>query len=407
MAVLGIDFGSSFTTVSWINPRNGKPEAVKFNGDGSVKFPSVILGSEHGLIFGYTAASYLDEANKLPHSDKLEVLSNFVPSLKRVLNENAIEFLGTQRYSHTQLLSAFFKNLLSLIKEHCGSNVTFDEVVFSHPIEFELSKVQIIEVALKENGFISIHKQYEPIAAVKGYALDHDIPNDKGIMVFDFGGGTIDVAFIQKKYGELKAVCEPKGNSSCGGQDIDNLIYADLRSKILSEYAYDITQDGLIDFGILNSCRRLKEYFSGPNDAYETNIILFINGSIVTYKYSLKREQFHNIIYKKVDEAVNVAKLVLSEVNQKGYAVDNILLIGGSSKLAFVTTLLSEVMPTAEIITCGEKDIAVALGNIAECTEGKDKEPKKGSSKSKKSNSSDHHPDVIYKHDDGKLTFKW
>lgn len=47
MAVLGIDYGSSYTTVSWINPRHGKPEAVKFNGDGSVKYPSVILGYDN------------------------------------------------------------------------------------------------------------------------------------------------------------------------------------------------------------------------------------------------------------------------------------------------------------------------------------------------------------------------
>lgn len=50
MAVLGIDYGSSYTTVSWINPRHGKPEAVKFNGDGSVKYPSVILGYDNGLV---------------------------------------------------------------------------------------------------------------------------------------------------------------------------------------------------------------------------------------------------------------------------------------------------------------------------------------------------------------------
>ena len=54
MAALGIDFGSSYTTMSWINPRHGKPEAIKFNGDGSVKFPSVILGTESGLELGYS-----------------------------------------------------------------------------------------------------------------------------------------------------------------------------------------------------------------------------------------------------------------------------------------------------------------------------------------------------------------
>jgi molecular chaperone DnaK len=300
----------------------------------------------------------------LPLKERFEILSDFVPSLKRILDENALELLAGKKYSHVQLLSAFFNYLLSLVKDHCGNNMVFDEVVFSHPVEFESAKVKIIESALKENGFNSIKKQYEPIAAIAGYALEHLVSDNEGILVFDFGGGTIDVAFIQNKYGELKSVCEPKGDNSCGGQDLDNLLYADLRNKILSKYQYDVSQNGIMDIGILNSCRRLKEYFSGQNDVYDTNIVLVINSSIITYKYSLSREQFNNIIYKKVDEAVNVAKNVLSEVNQRGYKVDKILLIGGSSKLSLIPLLLKNVAPNSEIVTCGEKDIAVALGNV-------------------------------------------
>ena len=366
MAVLGIDFGSSFTTVSWINPRNGSAEAVKFNGGGSVKFPSVILGTNSGLIFGYTAASYLEETHKLPHREKAEILSNFVPSIKRVLSENGIEFLAERKYTHAQLLKAFFDHLLILVKEHCGNDTVFDEVVFSYPAAFETAKIGMIETVLNDVGFRTIHKQTEPVSAINGYALDHLIADEEGILVFDFGGGTIDVAFIQKKYGKLMLVCEPKGNCSCGGQDIDYLIYADLRNKIMAKYEFDVSQEGMVDMGILNSCRRLKEYFSGPNEMYDTNIVMIINGSIVTYKYTLTREQFHNIIYKKVDEAVNVAKNVFSEIKERGYEANKILLIGGSSKLSLIPQLLSEMAPNAEIVTCGEKDIAVALGNISD-----------------------------------------
>lgn len=70
--------------------------------------------------------------------------------------------------------------------------------MFSHPVEFEQAKVHIIEQALKDNGFRAINKQYEPVAAIKGYALEHLISDNQGILVFDFGGGTIDVAFVQK-----------------------------------------------------------------------------------------------------------------------------------------------------------------------------------------------------------------
>lgn len=93
MATLGIDYGSSNTTVAWINPRHGKPETIKFNGDGSVKYPSVILGYEKGFVSGYQALNYLVEVDKLPPEERIEMLANFIPSLKRVLDPNGVEFI--------------------------------------------------------------------------------------------------------------------------------------------------------------------------------------------------------------------------------------------------------------------------------------------------------------------------
>lgn len=94
MANLGIDFGSSYTTVAWQNPLNGKPEAVKFNGDGSVKLPSAILVTNFGLIIGFQALNYLEDVYKLPNDVKIEILSNFIPSIKRILNPDITETLG-------------------------------------------------------------------------------------------------------------------------------------------------------------------------------------------------------------------------------------------------------------------------------------------------------------------------
>ena len=366
MASLGIDFGSSYTTVSWINPRHGKPEIVKFNGDGSVKYPSVIMGTESGLILGFDALSILEEVYKLSSEDRFEHLSNFIPSIKRTLNCNSIEILGGHSYSHIDLLTAFFKNIKSLANAHCGSEHSFDSVTFSHPVEFEHCKISLMEEALRNAGFKDIKRVLEPIAAVLGYGIEHKIAEKEGILVFDFGGSTIDVAFVQKNGKSIKQLCAPKGNNMCGGQDFDFLIYKDLRKRILSEYNIDITLNNCIDYGMLNSCRRLKEHFSGPNESYDTSIALIKDGKIHTYKYKLNRNAFNNIISPKVNEAINVAKIVINDANQKGYKIHKVLLIGGSSQLTLVKELLMDCLKDCIIDTCGEKDIAVALGNISE-----------------------------------------
>ena len=153
MANLGVDFGSSFTTVSWINPLNGKPEAVKFNGDGSVKLPSAILSSNFGLVFGFQAQGYLEDVYKSPIENRLEFLSCFIPSLKRILNATMTETLGNKDYSHEELLTLFFKHMLEMASAHCGHNTHFDSVTFSHPVEFEESKIAIIRKAFTIVGF--------------------------------------------------------------------------------------------------------------------------------------------------------------------------------------------------------------------------------------------------------------
>lgn len=364
MAILGIDYGSSYTTVSWINPRHGKPEAVKFNGDGSVKYPSVILGYDNGLVSGYQALNYLEEVDKLPSEERLEMLANFIPSLKRILNPNGIEFIGDKEYTHKELLEFFFKQIKQLANADCGNEVDFDSVVISHPVECEEATIQMLKQTLVASGFKNVKMMLEPIAAVMGYGIGHDIHEGQGILVFDFGGGTIDVAYAKKHLDSYRILCEPKGDKTCGGQDIDMLLYEDLRKKVLAKYDMDISKGNMVDLGMLNSCRRLKEHFSDSNDVHETSIVFVKEGRIITYKYKLNRESFNNIISQKVADAINVAKAVIKQTEAKQLKIDKVLLIGGSSQLTLVRKMLTDVLPNATIDTCGEKDIAVALGNI-------------------------------------------
>lgn len=364
MATLGIDYGSSYTTMSWVNPRHGKPEAIKFNGDGTVKYPSVILGYSSGLVTGYQALNYLEEVNKLPANERFEVLANFIPSLKRTLNPKGLELIGDKEYTHQQLLEFFFKEIKQLANVHCGNDIVFDSVVVSHPVDFEETKVSMLKQALLASGFKTVKTKLEPIAAIMGYGIDHEIPEGQGILVFDFGGGTIDVAYAKKYHDSYKILCEPKGDKACGGQDIDMLLYEDLRKKVLSKFDLDISMGNMTDHSMLNSCRRLKEYFSDSNDVHETSIVFVKDGKINTFKYQLNRESFNNIISQKVADAINVAKAVIKQTEAKQLKIDKVLLIGGSSQLTLVKQMLTEVLPKVTIDTCGEKDIAVALGNV-------------------------------------------
>ena len=370
MATLGIDFGSSYSTVSWINPKSGKPEAVKFYGDGSVKLPSAMLATEDGFMLGFQAASYLEEVYKLPFEQRMEMMANFIPSLKRALDPKMKESYFGKDYTHLDLLKVFYRNLIAKARDHCGKEYEIDHIVFSHPVDFAQTKVQMIKKAFEEIGYPNLSTLVEPVAAVKGFGIGKKINEEEGILVFDFGGGTIDVAFVKNLHGELKVVTQPKGNSKCGGLDIDYLLYEDLRKKIHEQYDFDISKNGIvIDHTILSCCRRLKEKFSGDNDAYDTVVMSHCDGELQTYKYRLSRDAFNSIISAKVYEAINIAKAVVEDVKNKQFHIDRVLLIGGSSELTLVKELLSEVVGNVPIEKFGEKDIAVALGCLSGFTQ--------------------------------------
>ena len=94
--------------------------------------------------------------------------------------------------------------------------------------------------------------------------------------------------------------------------------------------------------------------YVGPLDdsgTYQSNYLDRISGMINNYPK-----------FKTV--TINVAKAVIKQTEAKQLKIDKVLLIGGSSQLTLVRKMLTDVLPNATIDTCGEKDIAVALGNI-------------------------------------------
>ena len=414
MATLGVDFGSSFCTVSWLNPQSGKPEAVKFGGDGQVKFPSVMLYADDGFMMGFQAASYFDALSVQSAERRMAMLANFIPSLKRIMEPGMTEEFTDKSFAHEDLLRVFLGNLIDKARVHCGHAFVVDRIVFSYPVNYSQAKVQMMNSAFNQLGFTDVQSVYEPVAAVKGYGLSHKIEEDEGILVFDFGGGTIDVAYVKKFLDKLHVVTEPKGNNLCGGQDIDFLLYENLRTRILKELHHDISEQGIIDQVILKNCRWLKEQFSEDGNVYGTDIGLVCNGRFQTYRYRLSRESFDTIISPKVDEAIGVARQVVQTVKSNGYSIDKVLLIGGSSRITLVRQQLGALLKEVPIDTCGESDIAVALGNLIESgivanavTNVAPKNDKNTICKILES-PKEKPSTVVYKHnDDGKMHIDW
>ena len=200
MATIGIDFGTSRSSASWINPNTGKPEAVRFKDSSSEKLPSIIaFNSKEQPFVGSGPFMQLEElfANtSLSQEERDALLPYFVTSLKTKIRKDQpfpLPFLH-KTYSNADLISLIIKKIKDEVAISCPINESVDQVVLTHPVHFEEWKKDLLKHAAALAGFKKVKLLEEPIAAAI-YAIKSGIvpKTCKGLLVYDFGAGTFDV----------------------------------------------------------------------------------------------------------------------------------------------------------------------------------------------------------------------
>ncbi len=361
MNTIGIDFGTSNTTVAWLKEGESKPSVVVYPENQGGKIPSLLLKMTNGWSAGFEADMNMQAIHYASKDDIVNIQSRFVQGLKRYLNAEAVEFYDDQEYSHLDLLIEYFKYVLDRSEANCDNAA---KLVFSYPIGFQDSNIKLIHSAFERLGFHDIECIKEPLAAVYGYELENTIDEGEGILVFDYGGGTTDVCYVQKRGGNLITPIEPNGNLHCGGLDVDKALFKHFHKQILREHKVDVTE-GISNLFLSRACRILKEKFSNHADTHRVPCLILSEGKSINYTLQLTRDAFNTIIYNKVCEAVRTAESVVAKARQNNYPIDKVLLIGGSSRIDLVHERLENLIPHAQICSCGTQDVAVVLGNAA------------------------------------------
>ncbi len=352
MSTLGIDFGTSYSSSSFINADN-KPQAVRFIGHNE-KMPSIVSFYGGYVSIGYDADFLLTEAvHSLPPDEKGHLFAQTVKSIKRKLSEN-----GTIcNHSHRKIVSMILSHLKQESEKSC-TPLTFKKLVLTHPVQFEEWKKNLLKGAALDAGFINVTLLPEPIAAAIGYCRQSGIEKTKGLLVFDFGAGTFDVAYVTRHNDRFIVPLPSKGDSLCGGDDIDDALYRyfanEVKSTIGNEY------ENRRDLGLLLQCRRWKEMLS----TMESIPISIVSKTNPTKRFNsiLTRNKFNEITSSIIDKTISLTKSVFDEIKENRLPLDYILLIGGSSNIPSIRQKLKSTMPDVEIRATGDADIAVALG---------------------------------------------
>ena len=366
---IGIDFGTSFCSASWINPATGKPEAVRFKDIGSEKIPSIIAFSKSGKAFvgsgPYTQLENLAVDPTLTEEEREMQLCNFYTGIKTHIRQGNKWMRPDKTYTDDELIAIILKKIKEEVEISCTIDGTIDKVVLTHPVQFEVWKKDILKHAAALAGFSKVKLLREPESAALYAVKANLIPsNCRGLLVYDFGAGTFDVSYIQiESDGELHMPVQPQGDAHCGGDDIDRALYEDWSKYIKATKGKDIgLNSGELDIAFLYRCRRQKEQLS--KGFLQDEIREYIPG-LGSVRRPFAEDDFNRIIEPIVDRTIAKVQTVLNEIKKKQLPLTHAVLIGGSSNLPLVKDKMQSALGNnVKIITTGNYDIAVAVGAL-------------------------------------------
>ena len=229
--------------------------------------------------------------------------------------------------------------------------------VITHPAVFSPMQRKAIVQAAKLAGFTQVELLEEPVAAAVAYCQIGKRAGS-GFLVYDFGGGTFDLAVVVRESdGSYHSAIEPDGDPTCGGDDLDELLYGYWEEQIKREYGQPIAPNGTRDAWFLRECRNRKENLSEQKQCTFQSVLP--GGTIA--KLKIDRAAFVRLIAPVIDRTVQKTKSMLGKASQRRLKIDSVILVGGSSGIPMVAEKFHEAI---ELLphTFGRKDFAVVMG---------------------------------------------
>lgn len=347
--IIGIDLGTTNSVAAVIMA--GTPKVLE-NREGSRLTPSVVAISKSGERLAGILAKRQAVANpkNTIFSVKRLIGRRFtdpeVQKAKKILpyeireSENGgVEVKMGDRWYKPEEISAMILQKIKLdVEEKLGEKI--DSAVITCPAYFDDSQRSATKAAGEIAGFEVKRILPEPTAAALAYGLDKQ--KNARILVYDFGGGTFDVSILEvgDNVIETKGI---GGDTFLGGDDFDQRIIEFLIDWFKKEEGVDLSQDVLALQRLKEAAERAKQELS---TLYETEINLpFITSTQEGPKhlvYKLTRSQLEDLTRDLVERSIEIVDKTLKEVNLKPQDIDEIVLVGGQTRMPLIQKKVKE-----------------------------------------------------------------
>ena len=363
---VGIDLGTTFSAVAVVE--GGKPEVIT-SAEGSRTTPSVVAFKDSGeRLVGQVAKrqAALNPENTLfsvkrfigRNYQEVEAERNLVPYLVESGPNDAVRFkAGDKSYAPEEISAMVLKKLVEDASKHLGEKIT--DAVITVPAYFNDSQRQATKDAGKIAGLNVLRIINEPTAASLAYGLDKK--SNETILVFDLGGGTFDVSILEVGDGVFE-VKSTNGDSHLGGDNFDKAVVDWLADEFKKDQGIDLRQDKQALQRLIEASEKAKVELSSTTET--TISIPFITAGSEGPKHldtKLTRARFDELTHDLVERTRQPVKDALADAKMSEIDIDEIILVGGSTRIPAVQKLVREIIgkdPNQSV----NPDEVVALG---------------------------------------------
>ena len=340
--IIGIDLGSTNSAVAVVE--NGTPTII-VNSEGNRTTPSVIGYDKSGeRVVGETAKrkAVTNAKNTVElikrfignnYSTTKDFKDKFTYEISQGPNDTVRVKINNKEYTPQEISAAILQKMKKTAEDYLGEEVT--EAVITVPAYFNDSQRTATKEAGEIAGLTVKRIINEPTAAALAFGIDKLNKNMK-ILVFDCGGSTHDVSILEMGDGVFE-VLSTKGDMFLGGNDIDNLIIDWLVAEGKKQCGIDLSKDTIALQRLKEAAEKTKiELSNTTNSEISLPYITVVDNVPQHLNCSLNRATFNNMISGFVAKAMNVAKDALAAANLKPTDIDEILLVGGSTRIPLI-----------------------------------------------------------------------
>jgi Fe-S protein assembly chaperone HscA len=384
--IVGIDLGTTNSLVAFMQ---GDSPVVIPGEDGVNLVPSVVaLDASGQIIVGNAARKYL-----------IETPDRSVYSIKRLMGRGVEDIqdelglfpfhladdlasgevlrikLGDKSFSPPEISAYILRQLKRNAERFFGEPVT--KAVITVPAYFNDAQRQATKDAGRIAGLEVLRLVNEPTAASLAYGLDK---KQNGIVaVYDFGGGTFDISILRLHDGIFEVIAT-NGDTHLGGDDIDNLLIRIAIDDIRGDLGIDVSRNGEVVAGIRKAVIEAKIALSSQQS---TKLDIELPDG-KRYQREVTRAQFEQLIdppnYPKssiLQRTVGPCKQALKDAGLKPEQIDEVVLVGGSTRIPKVRALVEELfrrkphtdLNPDEVVALGAAVQANILSGGSEATE--------------------------------------